>query len=299
MRHSPKIKDRLPLLTVVKDSATLWYKRWPSLLLSCLSDLAFLFILGIIMTFIQFTLFEHLEALMKLTGEATGGLMNIYNETLDVSVGLSGLSGNTEFQYHVSVIFKYLGIMVLATFVLWIIFQGLSWYIAYRATKDKDRMKFLVFMKNFALQSVPFYLLSVLWIFLSVRILVWIKMSTVQVMSETTLNILFIIFVMITWYFGTLCYTITGKYAYKNFKEAFRYGIFKFSKVIQSFAVLVILFFIIDQILRLSFIRQDSFVLMVFGILLLIPAIFFARILLFKTSEMYVEEQVQHRHHVK
>jgi hypothetical protein len=282
--------EELGIFRLLSSSFRSWSRGWPFILLSVLVDFLFVVSASVVITLIQFTLFEHLEALMAMTGEATGGLMNIYNQTSEVSSGLMGLSNNPDFQYHISVIFKYVGVMILSVFVLWVIFQGISWYLAHRMSADK-RQPFLVFWKNFAITSVPFFFLTVIWIFVSVRILFAIKMSIAPVMGESMLNFLFAVAVIVTWYFGSLCYTLTSGYAYQNLKQCFVFGVRRFTKVIQSFAALAVIFFILDRVLRIGFIRNDPFVLMVIGTILFMPALVFARMLLFKTTQEYWPEQ--------
>ncbi|MFC1740997.1 hypothetical protein ACFL3V_00485 [Nanoarchaeota archaeon] len=280
------------LFNLVSTSFKSWYTNWPQVLLSILTDLLFVIATSTVITLIQFTLFEHLEALMKMTGEATGGLMNIYNQTSTVTAGMNTVTQSADFAYHLNVIFKYLGVLILCSFLFWIIFQGLSWYIAYRmATEKKKRLPFLVFWKNFALESLPFYFLSIFWIFISVRITLAMKMSIAPIIGEGTINFLFIFFILVTWYFGVLCYTLTSRYAFQNFKQGFIYGTKRFTKTLKSFAFIAVLFVIIDLFLRLPFIRGDPFLLMVFGTLIFVPALVFSRILMYRTAQEYWERK--------
>jgi hypothetical protein len=94
-----------------------------------LLDFLFIAAVSAVVSLVVFTLIEHLQAVMRIAGEATGGLINIYNQTAQVTTGLSGVAQSAEFQYHMGVIFKYLVILILAIYVLWVIFQGLSWYL--------------------------------------------------------------------------------------------------------------------------------------------------------------------------
>ncbi|MBI5881265.1 hypothetical protein HZB90_03985 [archaeon] len=278
------------IFRLLSSSFHSWYKHWPFILLSAFIDFIFVIAVSSIVTVIQFVVFDHLESLMTLTGQSTGGLLNLYNQTDQVSKGISSLSSSLEFQSHLSAIFKYLGIMIAAVFLCWIVFQGLAWFVAYRMSTEK-RQRFIIFAKNFILASIPFYLLTVVWIFLSVRLLLWVKMSITPAMSESLLNILFAIIVMVTWYFGTLCYTITNRYAYRNFKSCFIYGIKKFPKILPTILVIAVLFLIIDAFLRINIIRQDSLVLLLIGTVIFLPALNFTRILLFKTRQRYLPEE--------
>ncbi len=276
------------LINIIISSFKCFTNSWPWIFLSVLVDFIFLIATASVITLIQFTLFEHLEKIMELTGEVTGGLVNIYNQTATTSASMMSLPNNPDFQYHINIIVKYLGIMVLIAFVLWIIFQSISWYIAYRmATDKKSRLSFLRFWRDFAIKSLPFHFLTVLWIFLSIRILLSIKMSLTPWIGEDILNFLFVLFVIFTWYFGSLCYTVTTGNAWKDFKQSFVYGIKKFPKTIQTIIAVTVLFLIIDQILRIPFIAEDPFLKIILGTLTFMPMIVFARISLFKTTQTY------------
>ncbi len=279
--------EKANVFNLVSKSFKSWYRNWPWIILNIFIDIIFLISVSAVITLIQFTLFEHLEALMSMTGEATGGLMGIYNQTAEVSSSLVGLGSNLDFQYHLNIIFKYLGFMILAVFVLWILLQGISWYIAYRMSTEK-RIPFFTFWKNFALQSIPFYLLTILWIFISIKMLFSTKMSIAPIFSEDFANFIFALLIILTWYFGSICYTITSRYAYKNVKHSFIFGIRGFTKTIQSFGFIIFLFLIIDLFLRIPFIREDPFVLAIIGTLIFMPALIFAKILLFNTTREYL-----------
>ncbi|MFH1064274.1 MAG: hypothetical protein V1729_04295 [Candidatus Woesearchaeota archaeon] len=279
------------LFKIVNESFSAWLNHWPLVLLCVF--LEFIFLVGVsgFMTIIQILLFEHLEAVMRIAGELTGGLTNLYDETSQVTTGLSGLTNNTEFLYHLNIIFKYIAVMIAVTFVLWVIFQGIIWFISHKITAGKDHQHFFLFWRNFALQSIPFYLLSITFIFLSVRMLFSVKTSMAPILNETFLNFIFLLFIGITWYFGALSYTITTRNPYLNVRTALVYGVRKFPQVIQTVLFLVAVFFVIDRFLRLPFIKGDSFLLVILGIIILMPAFVFARIMLFKTTHEYPDDK--------
>lgn len=289
--------ENATLVKLVSSSFSSFYKKWPWILFSMLCDILFLASASVTVTLIQLNLLFHLEEMMRLTGEATGGLMNIYNETAKVSSGLLSVSNNLTFQEHLSIIIKYIALMFLLVFIFWIIFEGLSWYASYRISapqlKSEKRFGFLIFMKNFTLQSLPFYIFIVLLILLSIRLLFAIRISIAPFMSVETLTFLFWLFVILIGYFGSLCFTITTRKAYSNFKQCFLYGTKKFTKVIQSFAFILVLFFIINLLLKIGFVKNDAFVLMIVGIIIFLPALAFSRVLLFRTAECYWMEKVK------
>jgi len=284
-----KKSARFPLVGLLHSSSSSIAKGWPFLLLSILSDFLFLICAGVLITVIQFRLYEHLEAVMRMAGEMTGGLMNVLNQTETVSKGMVGLQQSLEFQEHINTIFTYLGLMIVAVFLLWSLFEFLSWYCAYRISNDK-RLPFIISWKNFILQSLPFYLLTVLWTFLEIRLLFAIKTSITPVIGETTINYIFISLTVITWYFGTICLTLTSKSAYENFKQSFIIGVKKFFSIAQSWLVIILLFIIIDLVLRISIFKNDPILMLLAGIVLFLPVVAFARVILFKTVDVYKNE---------
>jgi hypothetical protein len=80
---------------------------------------------------------------------------------------------------------------------------------------------------------------------------------------------------------------LDARYAYRNVKDCFIFGVKRFFKIIQSILFLSVFFLMIDLFLRISFIRSDPIILMLVGTVILMPAMVFARILLFKTTAEY------------
>ncbi|NQU78606.1 hypothetical protein HQ545_02455 [Candidatus Woesearchaeota archaeon] len=278
------------LFSLIVSSFRSWYKNWPWILFSVFFDVLFIISTGIVITLVQFKLFESLEAVMRMAGEATGGIANFYNQTGQVTSGIAGLTSDSLFQYHVNTIFQYLGLMVLGVFICWIIFQGLSWYAAHRMS-SKKRLPFIIYWKNFALQSFPFYLISVFLIFLSIRLIFSINTSIAPIVSEGFINFFFIILMIVNWYFGFLSFTLTSRSSWYNFKKSFAYSTKRFTKIIPSIAFILVLFLVIDLFLRLF--KGDPVILGIVGTFTFMPTLVFSRILLFKTTKEYWEGKTE------
>ncbi|MBW2996732.1 hypothetical protein KY349_00155 [Candidatus Woesearchaeota archaeon] len=260
------------LFKLVSSSFKALFKRWPLLFASILVDFLFIFFLTGAAFLINLKLIEKATALMQLTGEMTGGMANALGMTTATSI-----TQDAQFQSLLTSIFKNFLLLVLVSFFLWIIFQGISWFFAYRMSQEKNRLPFLIFWKNFALETIPFYIVYFLTAFIT-------GLLAFRIGSRTA-SLLFIIITVLTFYFGSLCYTITNRYAYQNFKQCFIYGTKKFTKVIQSILFLIVFFFIIQFVFWIIFSLTGWALLP--GIILIMPAIVFARILLFKTAALY------------
>ncbi len=294
------------IVKIISTSFKTFYKNYHWALLIVLVDLMFLFVLGGVMTIVQVIAIDHLSAMMQMGGEATGGLANVYQDPA-VITGLNDLSADAQFNYHMRSLVKYLAIMVLAGYVCWTLFQGLSWWLSNRL--NGKRQSYLRYMKNFALQSLLFYggfvVLMVLW----VRMFMASQMAIVPWMSRFTLDIIFWVLAGAWWYFGFWSYTMRHKYAYQNIREAFVFGVKKFFHILPTLMSVTILFVIIDFLLKIPFIAGNNIIMLLFGILLLMPAFTYTRLLLIETRmlfwpevrEMKVhhKEQVHAHHKVK
>ena len=203
-----KIKN-LKIIKLLHNSLKTLYKNIPWVLLVILIDIVFLFVLSGVMTVIQLSALDHLTAVMELSGQATGGIANIYEQPDNVLRGLQGLTVDEQFNFHIGKLLWYMLLMVLFAYILWVIFQGLAWWLIQRMSEKKQG--FLRYMKNFTLQSLLWYFLFVLLTVGWIKAFLWVKTAVVQVMSTTTLNYIFWTLNIIVWYFGMFSYTMTGE----------------------------------------------------------------------------------------
>jgi hypothetical protein len=249
-------------------------------------DIIFMVALSFTVMFIQFGAIDHLTEVMRIGGEMTGGLANIYNQTDSVSSGMMAMQNNALLQYHLGQVVMYLALLVLAAFVLWIVIEGISWFVSYTIAVNKEkRLKFWIYLKNFAIQTIPFYLLYVLWLVLLIVFMMRMSTTMFPVLSLGTLNNIFGILAIITAYFAFFSYTLTRRKSLVNIRDAFKYGVLKFPALWAPVLFIVILIVVVDLILRIPFITQDPVYLLAFGAVLFLPAVTFSRILLFKTRQ--------------
>ena len=281
------IKDS-NIYKLVISSFRAWYRNWPLVLLSVLVDFLFLVALASVIWFVMPHILVSLEKVMTMAGEATGGLMNIYNQTADVSSGLVTTYQSADFNYHLGLILKYIAFLLLIAIpLIWMFFQGISWYLAHMmATKKGKRQNFFRYWLNFIIESIPFYLFFVLMVLVTTRAIISIRMSLVPA-GESLVNFIFLILVIATFYFAFLSFSLTGRNGFSNLKQCFVYGATRFLKTIQSFAAIIVILWVINLILNIPFIANDAFLIMVFGTILVMPTIVYGRILLFKTTQAY------------
>ncbi|MBI5397994.1 hypothetical protein HZB03_00890 [Candidatus Woesearchaeota archaeon] len=256
-------------------------------------DLAFVFVFGIVLGATQMKALEHLIALMKMTGEQTGGIIKIYNDT-SVAAGLSILEKSSQFKFHLQSLFFFIGVIFLSAVVLWILFEGLSWWFVYKtSTKKEHQLGFWNYAKNFAIETIFFQAITIVLIISSVKLIYSQLTSIAPIMTRETINLLFIILMSITWYFGALCYGMNNKSAYRNIKDAFVFGTTKFFKILPSAVFFLILMLNVDFVLRL--LAFNTWVLVITGTILFFPVFFYSRVLLYRTVQEHWKRETANK----
>ena len=114
-----------------------------------------------------------------------------------------------------------------------------------------------------------------------------VSMSITPVLSVELIDFIFIALDFVLLYFAVLCFTITTRYAFDNFKQSFVYGVRRFTKIIPVVLIIVLLLLIFHLIASVPFIAQFRFIMILLAPLLLLPIIAYSRILLFRTAQEY------------
>ncbi len=172
--------------------------------------------------------------------------------------------------------------IVLAVFILWIIFQGINWFLAVKCVKKKVNLK---------KYSLNFIVINIIWILLTAIIAkfffeITLKnlLSTTPIVSQSLINIITILILIIILYFLFIGHAISYKYNLKDFlKNIFKTGVKDFKKIILAYITLIILFFIANYIVKLFSLSFASMIIA--GIIILMPLITFSRIFIIKTTE--------------
>lgn len=270
--------EKAEIVQLMAESHQACKKNWKKVILATFLDFLFVFINMTIIGLIQFAVLGHLEALMVMTGDATGGLFGIYEDTAEVTSGISSVGNDPNFEIHTTAIIRYLGLMIFSVFILWTIFQSISWYIVQRIANEK-RQKFWVYFKNFSLITIPFYLIFVFIVFLSVRMLLSIQAIS---QGKGLVDGLFIIGTIILMYFLMIAYTQTNRKFWNVIKKTFVNGIKNFPTYIITFVVIILMIFVVDLILRMF--KFDPVILMIVGLVIVFPILVYSKVLLCRTT---------------
>lgn len=171
---------------------------------------------------------------------------------------------------------------IIVLFVLWLIFQGINWFLAAKCVKDK--VDFKKYMLNFSAISLLGFLSSCAAAFLIM------SLSVKNILSQNLANMFFtniitVVLFAVILYFLFVGYASSHKHNLKEFlKNVFVLGIKDFKNIIFAYLMLIILFCIIDYMLNLLF-AVNSSIALIAGVFILMPLIALSRIYLIKNLE--------------
>ncbi len=216
-----------------------------------------------------------LQALFEKTTDLTMQALNESNliEMFSQQTDLVGLE---------SALIKLLLILIVAFWLVWLLFQGGSWRWASLISGNKT--KYFKFMSRFILVNLVWLsLLTVVNVFLLNH-----QFSLQLEFHKTFLDFLTVIGVILNLviaYFMFISYGLISKYKLKNlFKNTFKIGFEKPFNVLLVYLVIVGGIGVIDLLLRLFGLISPT-AAFIFGILILLPYLTIARVFLIKSIE--------------
>jgi|GEM_PF-3870931 len=262
-------------LKTLKESFDLGKKNLNYIVVPILIDIIFLLLVGAAGSFVLEKAIPYLEEFAEINVNApslTSMTDAEFTTFLEQSAEKAYLS-NQAF----NVFLQFIGII----FVLWIVFQGLNWFLASKCVNGKTSYK--RFILNFSIMSLMGLILSSLIALLLISMAVQNIMSQNYFANTFIVNVLTALFVAIILYFLFIGYSIAHKYKLKELlKNTFIVGFKDFKKIIIAYATLIILFLIINYLMQLVYSLGSAVILLV-GMLILMPLMALSRIYLIKT----------------
>ena len=180
------------------------------------------------------------------------------------------------FQQETSSIINIFLYLTLAIFIIYIIFQGLSWKYCFKAAKIKIKSNLGFFIR--------FSLLNVVWfalVALSVYVIAdkYFKSALAQDAGFNPLLYIIPIGVILI-YFSMISYTIIRNNSLINtIFKTFSMGVKKAIYILPAFLIIAVLFLIIDLIL-IGLYKVSSIAMISAGFILIIPSIIWSKLFL-------------------
>jgi hypothetical protein len=268
-----KLKKNLLVESAIKTFGLL--KKNPRDLLYIISaDILFILVYGIL----SFAMVERLrEYLLSAGAEIASRSAEITQQVMYKSV-FEVLFSYPEIGPLISSIFWLLLLIILTAYVLFSVFQGYAWKISLKMIGRK------VSYYNFSMQ---FILINILWIilFYSQRIFT-VFSQLLNFMAEkvspgtstSAYHYISMIFLIAIVYFAVISYSLIGKYSIAGIlKKTFAFGVRKAKYFLPMYALVAILFWLINFILhQAGSINKIAF--LIAGFVLVFPAFAFSRV---------------------
>ena len=249
---------------ILKQASRIALKNKKWVLLSSFMDLLFFFVYGFATAPIYRKLVEYINVIGSFAGEA---IQTATRESRSMSTILMDPA-----------ISSYFYDMILLLIILWItvyflycLFQAFNWKIALQLTGKKIR--YLDYLKKFAVMNILWFVLFIAYYLLgfAIDIRKTIISAVMQTSPSSMLNIILAFFLIIIAYFAVISYVKI------SLKKAFFIGKSKIRQLLPSVLIIAIYILVLNIILAL--LTQLNVILaIVLGLILLIPAITFARI---------------------
>lgn len=231
---NPSLDKNLKLASKVIDNLK---KRKSYVIIPSILDLVFLILIGVVLSFSLI----HLEPIIQqnaLNNQAPsltadeGALLDYYEKQIDYG----------------SQIIAVFSFFAIAALFLWLIFQGINWWMASKFIRKKFS-KVMFSLNFFVFSLVSFILLVIIGIFY-LDYTVKSRMGMYDIMPLVGINVFSIVFVFLISYFTSVAYGISSKYNIIDaLKNTFIIGLKRWKDLLAYCAMIVLLFLLLNYLI--------------------------------------------------
>ena len=245
-----------------------------------LTDILFVMWYGFVRANIGGKIVEYVQAFSAVVMQNAGGVMRNY-----FLHGFSGaLQTDPQIRFYMNKILLLYVLLALSIYLVYCFFQGISWKLSFNLTGKK--IGFYDFMKKFFLLNIVWGLIFVVYAFTSFIADFGRMVSERQgVEIAGSIGPISIIILVVLVYFSTISYSLIGEdNIRKTLKKTFYLGLRKIMTTAQAYTAIIIVIIIINYLLKFAF--QVSYgAMMLFGLLVFMPSITWARVLINLTTK--------------
>jgi len=273
-----KLKKRI-LIKGFADSCKAIKKNPLYLAIVPVIDIFFLFVFFIVYPFFFENIMDRIISLLMLTGKALQGLTQ-------TEISLNILSNQQQMNsLIINIGFWIFGLVVLS-YLLYCIFQGLVWFIAHKVLKEKTNFK--EYIKRFfavnILWCISFIIIA--YFYVKAVILTQVLRSPSNLVMVGTFSAILLV---VLCYFAFISYALIKKHRFiESIKKSFSLGTKEFPTIASMYILLILGFALIDGFLRLLFMINTTLMIIV-GIILIFPFIAYARLVIISVVEKLIK----------
>ncbi len=222
----------------------------------------------------------HIEAVVSLAQTSTEGIMEA---TTDEQISFL-VARNAEFAAHYTEILNYILMFFTVMAALWVLLQGLSWLLTFRALSKKPSLK--DFYSKFALLSALWALAFALIVILSMKASYTTTMGAIPLIGSTASSIITAAFFMLLFCAAYTSYALIPHHTIKQILPAVFRKISKQWKIFIPSYILLSLLFAAEYLLFLKSMRFGYGPAFALLLILIFPTIIFSRIYAVMLSEI-------------
>jgi hypothetical protein len=262
------------IISNLKSSVKLLKEHKPLVLLSASIDLLFLFVYGFVFSMVFSRIGGYLLELYNLMMESP---QQIQGSLLGKGL-FSALRATPEMSFvfnKLIIWFLILGIMI---YVLYSVFQGISWRISYRIIGKK--IAYSRFIVKFALVNLFWFVFYIIYQIIDYLFDLNAMIAGNMDLGQSAPGLSFIAFMLwismfVIGYFALISYTLVMKH--RVIRKSFGLGFKKFKVLLPAYLTVLAVFFVINLLLVLSS-RISPVVMFALGMVTVFPAMTWARV---------------------
>lgn len=237
-------------------------------------DIMFFFVYGFVTAPLFNKIVDYVIIIGSIISENVGIITSGTNPSLT-----SILMENTEIRALFNNLIWIYILLAIVIYMVYTFFQGIAWKMSRDIAEKKDGM--YRFMKEFAILNIFWLVLFSIYHLLS--LLSDIRMSalkTLQSQTTSAFSVFVTILLIAIVYFAFISYTLIEKKTKENkIKAGFSMGIKKIRQIFPAFAVIAVVFLLLNFILKAA--SAVSFnIMIIVGVMTVIPAMTWARVYL-------------------
>lgn len=240
-------------------------------------DLLFFFLFGIVYSFFSSGLIEKLMEVNSIIGELNSQLSAITAGAEDSAILSSVMQQESVIMEHVKAIAFYAAAILISTYILWCVFQGISWHIASWISSRK-KTHFLRFLGKFSLLNLVWLAGVVFIAYITYKLSVYNAMTKIALVSQDVINYSLLFMAFVLFYFAVVSYSFVSREGFLgSLKNAFVLGVKRAKSYAFAYffvALIVVLIYSAVSLLKLGLVAS---VLM--NIVLMLPVFAYGRVL--------------------
>lgn len=244
-------------------------------------DLLFFVLFSVLYSFFSTGIIEHLIDVNNVIAEVNSQIALLATGIED-NAALSFLAAQQEvITGHIrSIAMLAIGILV-STYILWCIFQGINWHLASWVSHRK--VHFLRFLGKFSLLNLVWLAALILIGYATYRVSVYNAMARIAVVGQNTLNYLMLLLVFVLFYFAVVSYSFAARKSFLDaLKDAFVFGVRKAKFYVPAYVMIALLLAVIYFVVSLF--RLNLMITVPLNLLFMLPAFAYGRVLFLEIS---------------